>query len=99
MSSVNITEAIIVLGRINPDRISHYNNAIHQLINHIYESDSQLSFLVSEILIKHRKEHNLSLGDGYCLALAKLLNLPVYTGDGAWLGLETKLNLKIQYIR
>ena len=99
MSSINITEAIIALGRIHPERLSHYNNVINQIITNIYESDSELSFLVSEIIIKYRKEHNISLGDGYCLALGKLLNLPVYTADTAWYGLESKLKLEINYIR
>jgi PIN domain nuclease of toxin-antitoxin system len=99
MSSVNVTEVIIALGRIHPERLSHYNNVVKQIVTNIYEYDSQLSFLVSEILIKYRKEHNISLGDGYCLALGRLLSLPVYTADNAWAGLEQKLNLEIKYIR
>jgi len=99
MNSINVTEAIIALGRIHPDRLPHYNNIINQIVINIYESDSELSFLVSEIIVKYRKEHNISLGDGYCLALGKLLSLPVYTADTAWSGLESKLNLEIKYIR
>jgi PIN domain nuclease of toxin-antitoxin system len=35
MSSINITEAIIALGRIHPERLSHYNNvtAVHRTIH------------------------------------------------------------------
>ncbi|MFN8769424.1 MAG: PIN domain-containing protein [Neisseriaceae bacterium] len=99
MTSINVTEVIIALGRIHPERLLHYHNVVNQIITNIYESDSELSLVVSDILIKYRKEHNISLGDGYCLALGKFLDLPIYTGDNAWSGLEQKLNIEIRYIR
>lgn len=99
MSVVNLTEAIIVLGRVNPNRLESYQMAINELITHKYESDCNLIPLVSEISVKYREKHNLSLGDCYCLALGKYLNLPVYTSDRPWLGLENKLDLKLKMIR
>lgn len=99
MSIVNLTEAIIVLGRINPNRLEYYQTAISELITHKYESDTSLMLITSEISVKYRKEHNLSLGDCYCLALGKCLGLPVYTGDRPWLGLEDKLGIELKLIR
>lgn len=99
MSIVNVTEAIIVLARNYPDRLSYYQMVINELIVHKYESDSNIMMLASEISVKYREKHNLSLGDCYCLALGKFLNLPVYTGDRPWAGLESKLGMKLKFIR
>lgn len=99
MSIVNLTEAIIVLARTDPDKLSYYQMAINELIVHKYESDSDIMMLASEISVKYREKHNLSLGDCYCLALGKFLNLPVYTGDRPWVGLESKLGIKLKFIR
>ena len=99
MSIVNLTEAIIVLGRINPNRLEYYQMAVSELITHKYESDASLMLITSEISVKYREEHNLSLGGCYCLALGKHLGLPVYTGDRPWLGLENKLDINLKLIR
>jgi len=99
MSVINITEAIIVLSRKIPDKLSYFQTAIDELVEHKYETDSKLMMLASEISVKYREKHNLSLGDCYCLALGKFLNLPVYTGDRIWLGLENKIGLEIKFIR
>ncbi|HLX54376.1 MAG TPA: PIN domain-containing protein [Aquella sp.] len=99
MSVINITEAIIVLSRKIPDKLGYFQMTIDELVEHKYETDSKLMMLASEISVKYREKHNLSLGDCYCLALGKFLNLPVYTGDRIWLGLENKIGLKIKFIR
>ncbi len=99
MSVINITEAIIVLSRKVPDKLNYFQTAIDELVEHKYETDSKLMMLASEISVKYREKHNLSLGDCYCLALGKFLNLPVYTGDRIWLGLENKIGLEIKFIR
>jgi len=99
MSIINITEAIIVLGRTNPIRLEYYQSAICELINHKYETDSALMLLASEISVKYREKHNLSLGDSYCLALGKHLDLPIFTADKIWHGLETKIGIKLKFIR
>ena len=41
------------------------------------------------------REHGLSLGDRACLATARLRELPVLTGDRAWLNVADALGLKI----
>lgn len=99
MSIINLTEAIIVLSRINPDQLEYYQMAVDELVEHKYQSDYDLMIVASEISVKYRQEHNLSLGDASCLALGKVLQLPVYTGDKAWFGLEKKLNIDIKFIR
>lgn len=99
MSVINMTEAIIVLGRTKPAQLEYYQMAVSELVKHQYETDSKLMFIASEISVKYREKHNLSLGDCYCLALGKYLNLPIYTGDKIWLGLDTKLDVAIKFIR
>ena len=99
MSIINLTEAIIVLSRTNPSRLTYYQMVVNELVIHKYESDSNIMMLASEISVKYREKHNLSLGDCYCLALGKLLSLPIYTGDRLWAGLENKVGIKIKFIR
>lgn len=99
MSAINITEAIIVLGRNNPSQLEYYQMAVSELVDHKYETDSKLMIIASEISVKYREKHNLSLGDCYCLALGKYLNLPIYTGDKIWHGLEKKLAIELKFIR
>lgn len=99
MSVINLTEAVIVLGRKNPIKLEYYQMAVNELIIHKYETDTTLMPIASKISVKYREEHNLSLGDCYCLALGKHLGLPVYTGDRPWQGLEQKIGIKIKFIR
>ena len=99
MSIINLTETIIVLGRNNPARLGYYQMAVDELMPHKYETDAKLMFLASEISVKYRERHNLSLGDCYCLALGKHLELPIYTGDNPWQGLEKKIEVEIKFIR
>src|SRR3990167_2857368 len=73
MSVINLTEAIIVLGRKNPSKLDYYQMAVNELIVHKYETDAKLMLIASAISVKHREKHNLSLGDCYCLALGKYL--------------------------
>ena len=46
-------------------------------------------------LITSTKKLGLSLGDRACLSLAKILGLPVLTGDKAWLGLKVGVSVKV----
>jgi PIN domain nuclease of toxin-antitoxin system len=55
--------------------------------------------ITSEISVRYREEHNLTLGDCYCLALGKRLGLPIYTGDRLWIGLENNLGIELKLIR
>jgi ribonuclease VapC len=41
----------------------------------------------------------LSLGDRFCLALAKRMDLPAYTADRAWKDIEAEAGVKILVIR
>ncbi len=99
MSIINITEAIIVCARKDQDKLEYYQMAINELVEHKYETDAKIMLLASEIAVRYRIPHNLSLGDCYCLALGKFLSLPVYTGDRPWKGLEDKLGITIVFIR
>lgn len=55
--------------------------------------------LASEISVKHREKHNLSLGDCYCLALGKYLDLLIFTADKLWVALDVKIGVQIKFIR
>lgn len=99
MSIVNLTEAIIVLSRKHPEKLEYYQAAINELVSHKYESDSKIMMIASKILVNYRDKHNLSLGDCYCIALGKLLDLPIYTGDQLWAGLDTKIGVTLNFIR
>jgi ribonuclease VapC len=46
-------------------------------------------------LITSNKKLGLSIGDRACLSLAKILGLPVLTGDKAWLGLKVGVSVKV----
>ena len=41
----------------------------------------------------------LSLGDRFCLALAKRMEVPAYTGDVAWKNIATDAGVKVVMIR
>lgn len=42
-------------------------------------------------MTKLTKPLGLSLGDCYCIALGKVLNIPIYTADRAWKQLEDNI--------
>lgn len=65
--------------------------------NH-YPLDDELSYEVIK-MTKLTKQYGLSLGDRYCIALAKILNLPVYTADKIWKELESHLKISVVLIR
>lgn len=58
-------------------------NYLGNFIQNHYPLDDNLSYEVI-MLTKLSKPLGLSLGDRYCIALGKLLNLPIYTADKVW---------------
>lgn len=98
MPVINITEAIIVLGTKKPQQLEYYQMVINELVQHKYETDEKLMFQASAIAVKERQKYNLSITDCYCLALAKELNLPVYTINNHWTGLANILGFDIRLI-
>lgn len=98
ISTYNIAEAVnSVLNKKGGDENviwSYFSNFVQ---NH-YNLDDKLSFEAIK-LTKATKSSGLSLGDKYCLALAKLLNVPVYTADRAWKNFEDVIGVQINLIR
>ncbi|GAC1574746.1 MAG: PIN domain-containing protein [Sphingomicrobium sp.] len=41
----------------------------------------------------------LSLGDRFCLALARRMNVPAYTADRVWKEVETEIAIKVVVVR
>ena len=50
-------------------------------------------------LIAKTKRHGLSLGDRFCLALARREGLPVWTADRSWLKIAAPVGLEVVAIR
>lgn len=58
--------------------------------------DEELAIGIASLYVETRKA-GLSLGDRACLALGRLLGLPVVTADGAWSELD--LGVEVELIR
>ncbi len=50
---------------------------------------------VAGALIERTRQHGLSLGDRACLALGKVLELPVYTADRAWAEIDAGIEVHV----
>jgi PIN domain nuclease of toxin-antitoxin system len=99
MSSVNVAEAAsILMARFNmPKEV--VQSIIQKLIENIVSFTSEQAYIAGELnIINMEKKLNLSLGDRACLALAKDLQIPVYTADKPWKELKLD-NIDIRFIR
>ena len=96
MSSVNVTEVLTILKKINVDSNAAVTY-IKDILADIIDFDLDQAALAAKIW-PETKQYGLSLGDRACLALSVKLDLPVYTADKAWTNL--KLNhLEVKLIR
>ncbi len=93
ISAVNLSEVIAVLVDIGMD-VKDVETIVYGIINDIVPFDHKQS-VVAGALRKETKQLGLSLGDRACLALAKVLRVPVLTADKIWskvnVGIEVKL--------
>jgi ribonuclease VapC len=64
--------------------------------NEIFSFDSEQASIAGG-LVEFTRPYGLSLGDRACLALALVLDAPVYTTDKAWAKLD--LGLRIHLLR
>ncbi|OGV28021.1 MAG: hypothetical protein A3F18_05055 [Legionellales bacterium RIFCSPHIGHO2_12_FULL_37_14] len=96
MSTVNIAELVSYLVRNGYCDV----NKIARIVNLIraYEYNYDLAIITGE-MITHTSSYGLSLGDRACLASAKMLDVPVYTADKQWTGLQKIVGVKIIQIR
>jgi PIN domain nuclease of toxin-antitoxin system len=99
MSSVNVAEAAsILMARFNTPK-EVVQSIIQKLIENIVSFTSEQAYIAGELnIINMEKKLNLSLGDRACLALAKDLQIPVYTADKPWKELKLD-NIDIKFIR
>ncbi len=98
ITTLNLAEALTAVIKntgADPDLIW---DSLGSFVQCHYPIDDKLTY---EVIKMHplAKQYGLSFGDRYCLALGKILNLPVYTGDRIWKNLEASLRITINLIR
>ena len=93
MSTVNITE---VRTKLSEFRISEVDTEqlIGQFSVQIVSLTEIQAIKTARIRLSTRK-FSLSLGDGACLALESLLELPVLTADRQWAKLKSDLDIRL----
>ncbi len=98
ISTINLAEALTVIVRILNVEVDLIWSELSNVVPHHYPIDDELTYEV--VKMAHvAKKYGLSMGDRYCLALARKLQLPIYTGDRIWKQLETQLDVSINLIR
>ena len=96
ISAVNLAEVVGVLTRRNPaERVSEI---IGQLGLDVAIADSKVA-IDAGLLAPITASAGLSLGDRFCLALARSQGLPVVTADKAWLEVAEAVGVEIRLIR
>jgi len=97
MSTINVAEVIAELDKKLDITPEESKEMIHTMIDQFIPFDFNQAIEVG-CLRKITRKFGLSLGDRACIALGIKLNLPVYTADKAWEGLQIN-NLDIRIIR
>jgi ribonuclease VapC len=64
----------------------------------VVAADLHLAIAASEMFLATRRV-GLSLGDRFCLALAKRLELPALTGDRRWLEIANDVGVTVELFR
>ena len=96
--TVNLAEVGDFLVRSSAGRREDMERAIAALDLLVYDPDAALALDVSELLPLTRSV-GLSLGDRFCLALAKRMERPVLTGDHIWREIADKVGVQVELIR
>jgi ribonuclease VapC len=97
MSSVNLAEVMTILVRDGLSPIDA-ERALAKLPLTIHVFDDPLALQAGAMVAVTRK-FGLSLGDRACLALARRENLPVLTGDRAWVEAGPLVGVTVRLIR
>lgn len=98
ITTFNLAEAVSSVLIKKGGDVNKVWSFIGNFVQNHYSLDDDLSY-VALAITSISKQYGLSLGDRYCLALAKVLQIPVYTADKIWKELEEPLNIKIHLIR
>lgn len=96
--TVNLAEVGDFLVRSGAGQREGMERAIAALDLSIRDPDAALALDVSELLPLTRPA-GLSLGDRFCLALAKRLGRPVLTGDRIWREIADAVGVDVELIR
>lgn len=93
VSSVNLSEVIGKLILKGASAFGAWNDASRLIDEVVPFSEEQAR--VAGALIERTRQHGLSLGDRACLALGKVLELPVYTADRAWALIDAGIEVHV----
>lgn len=98
ITTYNLTEAVskAVISTTVDEQIAW--DFMSNFITEHYPLDDAIGFEAVKLAIL-TKPIGLSLGDRYCIALGKILGLPVYTADRSWKTIEADLGVQIELIR
>ena len=93
VSTVNVAEIIGKLILKGASSVGAWNDASRLIDEVVPFSEEQAK--VAGALIERTRQHGLSLGDRACLALGKVLELPVYTADRAWASIDAGIEVHV----
>lgn len=97
ISAVNLAEVADYLVRKGGSR-DRIERAIRRLPMEVMEADFDLA-LDASMLLPLTRQSGLSLGDRFCLALAKRLDRTALTSDRAWSRIADAIGVRIELIR
>jgi PIN domain nuclease of toxin-antitoxin system len=97
MSVVNHAEVVAHYVR-NGATLAEVEDMLHPLPIRLVDADRALA-ADAGYLIAHTHRHGLSLGDRFCLALARREKLPVWTADRHWLKIANAIGVEVVAIR
>jgi PIN domain nuclease of toxin-antitoxin system len=96
VSAVNLAEIVAVLARSN--EAERVMEIIREVGLNVSPADDAMA-IDAGLLSSLTAPVGLSLGDRFCLALARHLSLPVVTADRAWLQVADAVAVEVRLIR
>lgn len=96
ISAVNFSEVIMFGYKENGPEFSNSIHEIYYMFGRIFELDEKQALVAAELFLLTR-QYGLSFADRACLALGKIMNIPVITADKVWLKLD--IGVKVICIR
>ena len=97
MSVVNHAEVVAHYVR-NGAALAEVEDMLHPLPIRLVDVDRALGVDAGSLIV-HTRPHGLSLGDRFCLALARRERLPVWTADRHWLKVARAVDVEVFAVR